>query len=908
MAESLGSAVLELRTDSSKFNRGIDRARGKLDKLGKGFAQVGRALAGFGTVVTGVAALTIKMATDFNESMANVATLIPGNIDRVNELKDAVQGLAVAHGKDTADLAKGLYQTISAFGDQAGQTVKILEINSRAAAAGLAETTQAVDLTSAVTKAYGDTSAEAVGKVADLALLTVRLGQTDFPALARSMGKVTPIAEAMGQSQEDLFAVFATATGVVGKASEVSTQYRGILASLLDPSEDMIAVFGEMDVETGKAALAQEGLVGVLQKVVEAAERSGQPITKYISQIEAVPLALALAGPQADTFAEKLAAMGMAAGTSEEAFLEMTGGVNKFGFQMDVVRQQLVVLAQDIGDTLIPVASELLTIIQELVSGAGGTESLAESFRANLGPAINISSEVVLILTRAWTGFEFVIRTITGLLGTFIGVTLGGLFKALETVTAGILAMSDILVGLGKMTPENANKIRDMQVALQGLSTDGFDFASGSMALMKEEIIGQLDAQSDLERKIKSVTERLTDAANVTTQKAVPAVEAFFGALDAGAFAVEGHAQAVENVTRKSKESAQQAQKLAANTSKYAKAAKEAAEESAGFFQNLAGGIPILDGFGKSLDGIIQGITGGNGLSGFFNNLGAGLVEGLGQILSGGISSLINAGIGLAVKGLKALGGKILGFFGGLFGGPDAAELESRKIAASLNSVFASVLTEQDKIIAGNEQWKISNIGINRIYEAAGKTMEEAAAIATRLAEAVRQSPQQAQAVIDEITAVHNAGMQSMEKSSSIAAASVVEFQADVTASVTKTTQEIASTAARAAQSVSDSFRNLQFEIPVNFNIGDLPKGTGQSGATSSTGNVPRLARGGIVKKKTFAMIGEKGNKEAVIPLNKRGGLSGGMMQPIVIEIDGERLGEVTLDMQSRVLRALGIE
>ncbi|KKL23582.1 hypothetical protein LCGC14_2423910, partial [marine sediment metagenome] len=126
MATSLGDAVLELRTDSSKFNRGIDGARGKLNKLGKGFAQIGKALVGFGTVVTGVAALTIKMATDFNKSMANVATLIPGNIDRVNELKNSVQDLAIAHGKDTADLAKGLYQTISAFGDKAGQTVKIL--------------------------------------------------------------------------------------------------------------------------------------------------------------------------------------------------------------------------------------------------------------------------------------------------------------------------------------------------------------------------------------------------------------------------------------------------------------------------------------------------------------------------------------------------------------------------------------------------------------------------------------------------------------------------------------------------------------------------------------------------------------------------------------------------------------
>jgi len=60
--------------------------------------------------------------------------------------------------------------------------MKVLEINSKAAAGGVATTRDAIDLTSAVTKAYGDTSAAAVQGVSDLALETVRLGQTTFPS------------------------------------------------------------------------------------------------------------------------------------------------------------------------------------------------------------------------------------------------------------------------------------------------------------------------------------------------------------------------------------------------------------------------------------------------------------------------------------------------------------------------------------------------------------------------------------------------------------------------------------------------------------------------------------------------------------------------------------------------------
>ena len=42
-----------------------------------------------------------------NRGMANVATLIPDNTARVEELKTAVQDLAQAHGKSSQDLAPG---------------------------------------------------------------------------------------------------------------------------------------------------------------------------------------------------------------------------------------------------------------------------------------------------------------------------------------------------------------------------------------------------------------------------------------------------------------------------------------------------------------------------------------------------------------------------------------------------------------------------------------------------------------------------------------------------------------------------------------------------------------------------------------------------------------------------------
>jgi hypothetical protein len=182
------------------FTPKLEKAGKLVTQSGDKWTKTGSAMQGAGAKMTlGITApivaaggAAIKFATDFNAGMANVATLIPGNSERINELKGNVQDLAIETGKSTSDLSDGLFQTVSAFGDSAA-SAEILGINARAAAAGLATTTDAINLTSAVTKGYGDTSATAVQHAADLAFMANKLGQTTFPELAASVGRVTPL-------------------------------------------------------------------------------------------------------------------------------------------------------------------------------------------------------------------------------------------------------------------------------------------------------------------------------------------------------------------------------------------------------------------------------------------------------------------------------------------------------------------------------------------------------------------------------------------------------------------------------------------------------------------------------------------------------------------------------------------
>jgi TP901 family phage tail tape measure protein len=431
------------RQSQSGFAGSMTRLGGTLESAGQKMTNFGKGMTmGVTLPIVGIGAAAIAASTQFNQGMANVATLIPGNVERVNELKTSVQEMAVEVGKSTTDLSDGLYQVISAFGDTA-DTTAILETNARAAAAGLASTTDAINLTSGITKAYGDTSAEAVQKASDLALMTVRLGQTTFPELAASMGKVTPIAQSLGQSQEELFATFATLTGVTGGAAEVSTQYRGILAALSNPTAELTSLLESQGFASGQAALEQLGMVDTLKLITGAADETGQPLAKYIASIEAQPAVLALAGAQADAYQEKLTAMAGASGTTDQAFAEMTEGVNATGFQMEQARIKAEVMAQQLGDGLAPSLVILMDMLAPLVDKVIG---LADSF-ANADPATQKMIGIALAAVAAIGPLAMVIGHVT--------TAVGGLIKILpllgKALTLGLGPVGWIITAVGAL-------------------------------------------------------------------------------------------------------------------------------------------------------------------------------------------------------------------------------------------------------------------------------------------------------------------------------------------------------------------------------------------------------------------------------------------------------------------------
>ena len=177
--------------------------------------------------------------------------------------------------------------------------------------------------------------------------------------------------------------------------------------------------------------------------------------------------------------------------------------------------------------------------------------------------------------------------------------------------------------------------------------------------------------------------------------------------------------------------------------------APEALAKTQGFFAGVAQGFQDL----------WKGISGGQGISGLLKNVGSGLSEGLGQILSGGIASAVNVAVGLAWTGLKKLGG----FFKSLFGGASEAELAGRETAGAFRDGVIATLNDGQLAEAsqaamgawrGNDRGAQFLIGVRDAYLAVGKSAEEAQAAVTRLWKAEARGPEAVAAVQRELQVV----------------------------------------------------------------------------------------------------------------------------------------------------------
>lgn len=430
---SLTAAIKTAQNQTSGLARGVST-----------FAKTSAAaLVGVTTAVVGVATTCGKQAADVEKAMAQTRTLLTGTADktqaRTAELTQDVMNISRVTGRVSTEIAAGSYQVISAFQDTA-DTASILETATKAAIAGQAETVDTVNALAAVTKAYGDTSARAVTHVSDLSFETIRLGQTTMPELANGIQKASGSAAALHVSQEELYAGFATLTGVIGNTDTVGTALNTLYTKMLKPSKALSKAVESLGYKSAYAMVQQEGLGGTIKKLGQYA---GGDATKFAALFSMRDLKAAQGILNTmDVYEQKLSELQDTDGATDRAFMT---SINNWNDMFGIASNKVSVFAQQVGMKLLPYAKDFLSDAMPKIDGLMDTvlagidkimpkiEALFKYLSQN-GPQV---AGVASAVATAWGGMiaapkiETGVKGVASFLSSGIGKAKGGGAKLL---------------------------------------------------------------------------------------------------------------------------------------------------------------------------------------------------------------------------------------------------------------------------------------------------------------------------------------------------------------------------------------------------------------------------------------------------------------------------------------------
>jgi len=381
MAIKAGEIRYFLGLDTKTFLKAVDQANASVEKARRGaetpfrFREQGSAelLAKLAKITLAVTAIQRLTGTfrEFETGIANIATL---GVQNIGELQEGILQLGAETPIALNDLTAGLYQVVSAGVDSANQ-LQVLETSAKAAKAGLAQTTDALELAASVVKSYG-LAWEDTEEILDKAFQTVNLGTTTFPELAKEMGKVTPIFAALKISTDELFGAFAALTGVTGDTSIVATQLRSIAADIAEPTDAMAAAIERAGFATSELFIQAEGLAGLMKLLQEETGGSAAEMTKFFGRIEAVNAALALSGEQFDDFVEKTEAMQEAAGSLNKAFEIQSKTLDS---QIQVLQNNFEILTIGLLSGLVPALNVVVGTFADLIKAFINLEPWAKN-------------------------------------------------------------------------------------------------------------------------------------------------------------------------------------------------------------------------------------------------------------------------------------------------------------------------------------------------------------------------------------------------------------------------------------------------------------------------------------------------------------------------------------------------
>lgn len=254
------SGLSELEGDANRTFQNVSR-------------NVGMAMTAVGAAITGAFGVATHAAMDFERWMRNVGTLGASNME---ELREGVLDYSTAMGQNAVQATTDLYQILSK-GIPEENALEVLNSSAKAAAAGVGQVSDALDLGTSIINAYGE-EVSSFEHIMGNAVSAVKYGSTTIGDMGTVIGRVAPIASQAGVSVNELFAAIAAITATGTKTTEAISGLRQAFANVIKPSSDAQAVAELLGVEFSVVGLKAKGLEGFLDDLVDKVEKGSKEL------------------------------------------------------------------------------------------------------------------------------------------------------------------------------------------------------------------------------------------------------------------------------------------------------------------------------------------------------------------------------------------------------------------------------------------------------------------------------------------------------------------------------------------------------------------------------------------------------------------------------------------------------
>jgi len=316
----------------------------------------GAAMMGVGVAMMAAAAVPIKMAAGWQESTAEIHTLIDSSKSEMAGLSAEILGVSASMGQVPQVAAKAAYNIKSA-GVAAADLAGVLELSGKAAVAGVTDINSAAMLGTQVMNAYKFGVGDLEG-IYNKLFLTVREGVTTFPELSASLGEVLATASAAKIPFDQLMASIATMTKVGIRTPQAMTSLKGLFMALQAPTSAAAKALDEVGGAQFRLAKESGDLLGMIKVLAPKIENLAQ-MRKLIPELEAVKGLSALAG-SLGILSDTTDMMANSSGAMEGAFRKMAATL---GFQSRVMREQFRRFMISAGLPLLGVLTGLMKVV-----------------------------------------------------------------------------------------------------------------------------------------------------------------------------------------------------------------------------------------------------------------------------------------------------------------------------------------------------------------------------------------------------------------------------------------------------------------------------------------------------------------------------------------------------------------